>query len=77
MPEGDDDLSLAFDELTRDRFLLGSPDEVTEQIVGYNRRLGVNRMILSVHWVGLPHSQVVDTMSLFAAEVMAKVARAL
>ena len=77
MPKGDDDLSLAFDELTRDRFLLGSPDEVTEQIVGYNRRLGVNRMILSVHWVGMPHSQVVDTMSLFAAEVMPKVAQAL
>ena len=31
MPKGDDDLSLDFDELTRDRFLFGSPDEVTEQ----------------------------------------------
>ena len=77
MPKGDDDLSLDFDELTRDRFLLGSSDEVTEQIVGYNRRLGVNRMILSVHWVGMPHSQVVDTLELFAAEVMPKVAQAL
>jgi alkanesulfonate monooxygenase SsuD/methylene tetrahydromethanopterin reductase-like flavin-dependent oxidoreductase (luciferase family) len=77
MPTGDDDLSLAFDELTRDRFLLGSPDEVTEQIVGYKRRLGVNRMILSVHWVGMPHAQVVDTLNLFAAEVMPKVRQAL
>ena len=75
MPAGDDDLSLAFDELTRDRFLLGSPDEVAEQIIGYNRRLGVNRMILSVHWVGMPHAQVVDTLELFAAEVMPKVAQ--
>jgi hypothetical protein len=73
----DDDLSFTFDELTRDRFLLGSSDEVTEQIVGYKRRLGVNRMILSVHWVGMPHSQVVDTLNLFAAEVMPKVAQAL
>jgi alkanesulfonate monooxygenase SsuD/methylene tetrahydromethanopterin reductase-like flavin-dependent oxidoreductase (luciferase family) len=77
MPKGDDDLSLAFDELTRDRFLLGSSDEVTEQIVGYNQRLGVNSMILSVHWVGMPHSQVVDTLNLFASEVMPKVAQAL
>jgi alkanesulfonate monooxygenase SsuD/methylene tetrahydromethanopterin reductase-like flavin-dependent oxidoreductase (luciferase family) len=77
MPKGDDDLSLAFDELTRDRFLLGSPDEVAEQIIGYNRRLGVNRMILSVHWVGMPHSQVVDTLNLFAAEVMPKVKQGL
>src|SRR5262249_60902614 len=37
MPKGDDDLSLGFDELTRDRFLLGSSDEVAEQIIGYNR----------------------------------------
>jgi alkanesulfonate monooxygenase SsuD/methylene tetrahydromethanopterin reductase-like flavin-dependent oxidoreductase (luciferase family) len=77
MPKGDDDLSLDFDELTRDRFLLGSPDEVAEQIIGYRRRLGVNRMILSVHWVGMPHSQVVDTLELFAAEVMPKVKQGL
>jgi len=77
MPKGDDDLSLGFDELTRDRFLLGSSDEVAEQIIGYNRRLGVNRMILSVHWVGMPHSQVVDTLNLFAAEVMPKVSQGL
>ena len=77
MPKGDDDLSLAFDDLTRDRFLLGSSDEVAEQIIGYCRRLGVNRMILSVHWVGMPHSQVVDTLNLFAAEVMPKVSQGL
>ena len=77
MPKDDDDLSLGFDELTRDRFLLGSSDEVAEQIIGYSRRLGVNRMILSVHWVGMPHAQVVDTLNLFAAEVMPKVRQGL
>ena len=69
MPKGDDDLSLAFAELTRDRFLLGSSDEVTEQIVGYKRRLGVNRMILSVHWVGMPKSLALEQMQLLAEEV--------
>ena len=73
MPKGDDDLSLDFDELTRDRFLFGSPDEVAEQIIGYNKRLGVNRMILAVHWVGMPHSQVEDSLHLFAEEVMPRV----
>jgi alkanesulfonate monooxygenase SsuD/methylene tetrahydromethanopterin reductase-like flavin-dependent oxidoreductase (luciferase family) len=77
MPQGDNQLDLAFDDLVRDRFLLGSPDEVAEQIIGYNRRLGVNRMILSVHWVGMPHAQVVDTLHLFAAEVMPKVKQGL
>ena len=77
MPKGDDDLSLDFDELTRDRFLFGSPDEVTEQIVGYNKRLGVTHMVVGLHWVGMPHSQVVDSMTLFAEEVMPKVKQAL
>ncbi|MDH3700176.1 MAG: LLM class flavin-dependent oxidoreductase [Alphaproteobacteria bacterium] len=77
MPKGDDDLSLDFEELTRDRFLFGSPDEVTEQIVGYKKRLGVNKMVLGVHWVGMPQNQVEDTMNMFAEEVMPKVKQAL
>jgi alkanesulfonate monooxygenase SsuD/methylene tetrahydromethanopterin reductase-like flavin-dependent oxidoreductase (luciferase family) len=77
MPEGDDDLSLGFDELMRDRFLFGSPDEVADQIVGYNKRLGVNTMVLSVHWVGMPHSQVEDNLHMFAEDVMPKVKQGL
>jgi len=77
MPKGDDDLSLDFDELTRDRFLFGSPDEVTEQIVGYNKKLGVTHLMLGLHWVGMPHNQVTDSMQLFAEEVMPKVKQAL
>jgi len=77
MPKGDDDLSLDFDELTRDRFLFGSPDEVAEQIIGYNKRLGVNRMAVAIDWVGMPHSQVVDTMTMFAEDVMPKVRQGL
>lgn len=76
MPKGDDDLSLAFDELTRDRFLFGSPDEVAEQIIGYHERLGVTHMVLGLHWVGMPHNQVADSMRLFAEEVMPKVKQA-
>ena len=77
MPKGDDDLSLDFDELTRDRFLFGSPEEVAEQIVKYNKRLGVTNLALGLHWVGMPHSQVADSMHLFAEEVMPKVKQAL
>jgi alkanesulfonate monooxygenase SsuD/methylene tetrahydromethanopterin reductase-like flavin-dependent oxidoreductase (luciferase family) len=77
MPKGDDDLSIAFEALTEGRFLLGSPDEVAEQIIGYNKRLGVNRMVLGIHWVGMPQSQVLETMELFAEEVMPKVKQGL
>ena len=75
MPKGDDDLSLEFNELLRDRFLFGSPDEVAEQIIGYNKRLGVNSFVLGMQWLGMPHNQVTDAMHLFAEEVMPKVAQ--
>ena len=70
MPEGDNDLSLPFEELAVGRFLLGSPEQVAEQIIDYNKRLGVNLIILGIQWVGMPHRQVVDSLRLFASEVM-------
>ena len=70
MPKGDDDLSLDFEELMRDRFLFGSPEEVAEQIAGYNRHLGVTTFILGMDWLGMPHTQVTDSMRLFAEEVV-------
>jgi alkanesulfonate monooxygenase SsuD/methylene tetrahydromethanopterin reductase-like flavin-dependent oxidoreductase (luciferase family) len=36
MPQGDNDLGAGFDDLIRDRFLLGSPDEVAEQMLALN-----------------------------------------
>jgi alkanesulfonate monooxygenase SsuD/methylene tetrahydromethanopterin reductase-like flavin-dependent oxidoreductase (luciferase family) len=77
MPEGDDALDLDFEELARDRFLFGSPDDVAEQIVAYGRTLGVTNLALAMQGVGMPQSQVLETMHLFAEEVMPKVERAL
>jgi alkanesulfonate monooxygenase SsuD/methylene tetrahydromethanopterin reductase-like flavin-dependent oxidoreductase (luciferase family) len=48
MPEGDNDLGVEFDELIRDRFLIGSPDEVAEQILRLNQKTGINHLIMSV-----------------------------
>lgn len=73
MAKGDDDLSLPFEELIQGRFLLGSPEDVAEQIIDYNKRLGVNVIIPAFQWVGTPHSQVLDALHLFAEEVMPKV----
>jgi alkanesulfonate monooxygenase SsuD/methylene tetrahydromethanopterin reductase-like flavin-dependent oxidoreductase (luciferase family) len=77
MPEGDNDLSMAFDELAGDRFILGAPDDVAAQIVDLNRSLGVNHLIMSMQWSDMPHSQVLDTMHLMAEAVFPKVRKAL
>lgn len=76
MPAGDDNLGLDFDELLRDRFLLGSPAEVAEQMIRLNRSLGVNHIIMSIQWAGMPQQLVLDTMQMLAEEVFPKVREA-
>ena len=73
MPEGDDNLGLPYEELIRDRFLLGSPDEVAGQILGFARTLGVNHLVFGIQWAGMPQSMVLDEMHLLAEEVFPRV----
>ncbi len=77
MPEGDDDLGLEFDELARDRFLIGSPNEVTEQVVDLHKRTGANHIIASMQWPGTPLTATTDSMQMLAEEVFPRVAQAL
>jgi alkanesulfonate monooxygenase SsuD/methylene tetrahydromethanopterin reductase-like flavin-dependent oxidoreductase (luciferase family) len=73
MPEGDNDLGQAFDDLVRDRFLVGSPDEVAEQMLKLNQSTGINHLIMSVQWPGMPQSMVLDVLHLLAEDVFPKV----
>ena len=75
MPQGDD-FDHDFNELLQDRFLLGSPAEIAEQIVALNRRLGVNHIVASVHWVGMPNQLALEQIQLLAEEVMPSVRQA-
>jgi alkanesulfonate monooxygenase SsuD/methylene tetrahydromethanopterin reductase-like flavin-dependent oxidoreductase (luciferase family) len=73
MPEGDNDLGLDFDDLIRDRFLLGSPDEVAEQVLEFHKATGINHLIMSVQWPGMPQNLVLDVLHMLAEEVFPKV----
>lgn len=72
MPEGDE-LDLALEELLKDRFLIGSPDEVAEAILDIVRPTGVNHLIISTHWPGMETAVAMDSMQRFAEEVMPRV----
>src|SRR5947207_11103715 len=76
MPAGDD-FDHGFDELLEDRFLFGSPAEVADQMIRLNRRLGVNHIVASVHWPGMPNSLALDQLQILAEEVMPQVRRGL
>jgi len=75
MPAGDDDLGLEFDDLIRDRFLLGSPDEVAGQMLALQRATGINHLIMSVQWPGMPQSLVLEELQMLAEEVFPRVRR--
>jgi len=64
------------DELMKDRFLVGTPDEVTEQIVKTVRECDTNHIVLGVQFPDMPHTLVMDQMQLLAEEVFPKVRQA-
>jgi alkanesulfonate monooxygenase SsuD/methylene tetrahydromethanopterin reductase-like flavin-dependent oxidoreductase (luciferase family) len=68
MPEGDD-FDHEFNELLEDRFLLGSPQEVADQLNRLNASLGVNHLVASIHWPGMPNSLALEQLQILAEEV--------
>ena len=75
MPAGDD-FDHEFDELLEDRFLIGPPAEVSERLIDLERRFGVNNLVASVHWPGMPNSLALEQMQILAEEVMPTVRNA-
>jgi len=68
MPAGDH-FDLDFEDLMNDRFLFGSPAEITEQILVLRRRFGVNTLVLGIHWAGMPATLAMEQMQLIAEQV--------
>ena len=77
MPKGDDDLGMGFDELLDDRFVFGSVDEVTDQIIALAKPIGFNLLFCGIQWVGMPHNQVAEQLHIMAEEVLPKVRQGL
>jgi alkanesulfonate monooxygenase SsuD/methylene tetrahydromethanopterin reductase-like flavin-dependent oxidoreductase (luciferase family) len=65
------ELTWAFDRLSKDRFILGSPEECLEQIKEYQSRLGVEYILPRFDWTpGLPQEEIVSSMRLFGEKVI-------
>jgi alkanesulfonate monooxygenase SsuD/methylene tetrahydromethanopterin reductase-like flavin-dependent oxidoreductase (luciferase family) len=71
-----DHFDLGFEDLMQDRFLFGSPAEVTEQIIDLRRRFGVTTLIFGIHWAGMPNSLALEQMQMLAEEVFPAVEQA-
>ena len=69
MPKGES-LSVPYDELVRDRFIVGTPDDCTAEIRRYHDRLGVNHFLLRPQWPGVPQQRVLEQIELIGRHVI-------
>jgi len=62
-------LAVPYEELVRDRFIIGTPEECREEIQRYQRALGVNYFLLRPQWPGMPQKLVLDQIGLLGQHV--------
>ena len=77
LPPDDSGFDQEFEALIGDRFLIGSPDEVAEQVLALHRRLGVNHLVMSTEWAGMPESLALETIERIATELIPRVRQGL
>ena len=69
LPEGDS-FDVGFEELIRDRFVIGDPDDCVRELKRYVEALGVNCFIFRIQWPGMEQAKVLRTIKLLAERVM-------
>lgn len=69
LPEGET-FGGSFDELARDRFILGDPARVRDEIARYRECLGVTTMIFRLQWPGTDQANVLRSIRLLGEQVI-------
>ena len=74
MPE-DESFDKSLDELTEDRFILGSPQECFEQLRSLSERIGFNHLILRTDWAGMPSQIAMHSLRMISKELLPQLRR--
>ena len=61
---------MPFEELAKDRFLVGDPQHVIEEIRRYQETLGVTHMFFRMQWPGMPHANVMKEIEIMGSQVI-------
>ena len=59
-----------FEAISRDRFLVGSPDTVIKQARKYVDTFGADHLIFRLYFPGIPHDFIMNELKLLAREVI-------
>lgn len=74
---GDTKAHPEFDDLLRDRFIIGSPEECAEELTRLMQETGCNRLITRIQWLGMEHAHVMRTIELLGEKVAPLLRKAL
>lgn len=69
LPEGQQ-FSSDFEELARGRFVIGDPTHVAERMARYRDATGVRELGVRMHWIGMPHADVMRSVELYGEKVI-------
>lgn len=70
---GNISFSIPFEDLATDRFLLGSPENIINDIKRYKTELGVNYPIFRMQWPGMRQEQIMKQIDLMGKYVIPKI----
>ena len=68
--EDESELKQQFADLAVDRFVIGTPEEVCEELTRYESELGVTEVVARVHFPGMPYEPALDCIELLGDEVI-------
>jgi alkanesulfonate monooxygenase SsuD/methylene tetrahydromethanopterin reductase-like flavin-dependent oxidoreductase (luciferase family) len=71
LPEGET-FDLSFEDLARDRFIVGDPARAIDEIQRYRARLGITELSFRVQWPGMAQATVLRTIKLLGEKVLPK-----
>ena len=62
--------NIGFDELRRDRFIVGDPAHCIEDFKRYEREVGINHFCCVLNWPGMQHWQILRSIQLLGERVL-------
>jgi len=71
LPPGES-FDVSFGELARDRFIIGDPARIVDEIARCRERLGVTTMIFRVQWPGMDQERILRSIRLLGQKVLLK-----
>ena len=67
---GESGKALSLEELARDRFVIGTPEDCIEACRAHRDELGCSHLIVRMNFPGMPQRNVINAIELFGREVL-------